>query len=251
MMKQRIFQIIVLVFWVAGCATSGQTVSKEKEGLAHYKLGLSYLNENSTQPAFLEFQKAIDMNPDDKLSHYGLGHIYFTQKKYQESLREFERVVKIDPDYSEAYNYSGTVYEAMGDLTEALKSYQKALKNKLYQTPQFVHYNIAGIYFKQQKFQEAIRELQEAVHIDPGYAQGFRSLGEIYLKIDDIKSALDSFEESAKLFPEDPFTHFKMGEIYWRTKTFQKAEIEFKKVVSLVPNSDLGKEAKKYLERRR
>ena len=250
-MRRRFFHFLVLVFFLGGCAPTGQTVSKEKEGTAHYKLGLSYLNENSMQPAFLEFQKAIDMNPDDKLSHYGLGHIYFTQKKYQEALREFERVVKIDPDYSEAYNYSGTVYEAMGDLTEALKSYQKALKNKLYQTPQFVHYNIAGIYFKQQKFQEAIRELQEAVHIDPGYAQGFRSLGEIYLKIDDLKSALDSFEESAKLFPEDPFTHFKMGEIYWRTKTFQKAEIEFKKVVSLVPNSDLGKEAKKYLERRR
>lgn len=250
-MKQIMIKITLVVLVLAGCATSGQTVSKEKEGSAHYKLGLSYLNENSTQPAFLEFQKAIDMNPDDKLSHYALGHIYFTQKKYQESLREFERVVKIDPNYSEAYNYSGTVYEAMGDLGSALNSYQKALKNKLYQTPQFVHYNIAAIYFKQQKYQEAIRELQESVHIDPGYAQGYRSLGEIYLKIDDFKSALDSFEESAKLSPEDPFTHFKLGELYWRNKAFQKAEIEFKKVVSLVPNSDLEKEAKKYLERRR
>ncbi|MFI5303154.1 MAG: tetratricopeptide repeat protein [Nitrospiria bacterium] len=250
MKKGVILLGMVIGVLFAGCATSSHTVSKEKEASAHYKLGVSYLNDNATQAAFLEFQKAIEINPKDKLAHYGLGHVYYVQNRYAESLKEFERVVKIDPEYSEAYNYSGTVYEAMGDLNSALKQYQLALKNQLYQTPQYVHYNISGVYFKQEKYQEAISELQKAVHIDPGYALAYRSLGEVYLKVGDENSALKSLEESSKLFPGDPLTHFKLGEIYLKNKLYPKADIEFKKVVSLVPDSDLAKEAKKHIERR-
>lgn len=247
--KSLCLGILLLLF--LGCATSSQGVSKEKEGSAHYKLGISYLNDNAMQAAFLEFQKAIELNPDDKLAHYALGHIFYLQKKNADALKEFERVIKIDPGYSEAYNYAGTVYESKGDLDSALKSYQKALKNKLYQTPQFVHFNIAGIYLKQKKIQESIVELQEAINIDPGYALAHRLLGEAYVMSGDDKSALHSFEESSRLSIDDPVTHFKLGELYLKEKLYVKAEGEFNKVVSLVPESDLAKEAKKYLERRR
>src|ERR1700693_1139927 len=244
--------VLIAAFFLGACATSAETMKAERESNAHFKMGVSYLNDNSLQPAFLEFQKAVELNPKDKQAHYYLGHVYFLQKKDPEAILEFERVVKLDPDYSDAYNHAGVVYETDGNLDSALKSYQKALNNKAYEKPHFVHYNIAGIYLKQNKPKEAIAEYHEAINIDPGYFLAYRALGETYLRTNDRKQGVYFLEEASKLSPEDPVTHFRLGEVYQTEKMYQKADVEFKKVIALVPpESDLAKEAKKHLEGRR
>ncbi len=240
-----------MVMLMAGCATPGQRLMKEKDASAHYKMGLAYLNDKAYQAAYLEFQKAVDSDPEDKLSHYALGTVYVHMEKNKEALKEFEIVTKIDPDYSEAYNYAGTISEFTGDLDTAEKFYKKALKNKLYQTPQFSHYHLGDIYVKKGKYQEALGEYQDALHIDPGFVEAYRASGDIFLKLGNAAAAIASFEEAVHLSPEDPENHFKLGEAYWQIKKYLKGEVEFKKVISLAPNSDLGKEAKKQLERRK
>ncbi|MHB8482222.1 MAG: tetratricopeptide repeat protein [Nitrospiria bacterium] len=250
-MKKLMLYTGLIGILLAGCATSSKSISKEKEASAHYKLGVSYLNDGGLQAAFLEFEKAIAINPNDKLSHYYLGHVYFLQKNNPEALKEFNRVIQIDPDYSDAYNYSGIVYETMGNLDLALKNYHLALKNKLYEKPHYIHLNIGRIYLAQNRLKEAITEYLEAIHIEPGYALAYRALGEAYLKTGDEKSALDSFVEAVQLSPEDPMNHFRLAEMYWKEKSYQKGEIEFKKVISLVPDSDLAKEAKNKIEGRK
>ncbi|MBI1819126.1 MAG: tetratricopeptide repeat protein [Nitrospirae bacterium] len=240
-----------MVMLLAGCASPAQRMMKEKDASAHYKMGLSYLNDKAYQAAFLEFQKAVDSDPGDKLSHYALGTVYVHMKKNQEALKEFEIVTKIDPDYSEAYNYAGTISESSGDLDAAEKFYKKALKNRLYQTPQFSHYHLGDVYLKRGKYQEALAEYQEAIHIDPGFVEAYRASGDIFLKVGDAAAAIASFEEAVHLSPDDPQNHFKLGEAYWNQKIYKKGEVEFNKVISLAPNSDLGKEAKKQLERRK
>ncbi len=251
-MKKILLAVGFFGIMLGGCATSGQSVPPEKEASAHFKLGESYLNDGALQAAFLEFQKAIGIYPKDKLSHYYLGHVYFRQKKNQDALKEFAEVIKIDPGYSDAYNYTGVIYESMGNLDLALKNFQLALKNKLYEKPHFIHYNIGQIFANQNRLKEAAAEFSEATQIDPGYADAYRALGEVYLKMGSHeKEALSHFEEAVRLAPEEPVGHFRLGEIYWKQKSYQKGELEFKKVISLFPDSDLAKEAKKQIERRK
>src|ERR1700693_6259684 len=73
--------VLIAAFFLGACATSAETMKAEKESNAHFKMGVSYLNDNSLQPAFLEFQKAVELNPKDKQAHYYLCHVYFLQKK--------------------------------------------------------------------------------------------------------------------------------------------------------------------------
>ena len=49
------------------CATT-PTVEDLKKAEAYYKLGVSYLNENKLRESFIEFQKAISLNQEDKYS---------------------------------------------------------------------------------------------------------------------------------------------------------------------------------------
>ena len=59
------FRILVWCVAVASCLYSCASVSTEsvQKASAHYQMGLSLLNDNNIQPAFVEFQKALNSIP--------------------------------------------------------------------------------------------------------------------------------------------------------------------------------------------
>ena len=60
-MRKTIFLLISLVMCLS-CATMSKEERLQKAS-AHYQLGKSYLNNNNIQPAFVEFQKALELDP--------------------------------------------------------------------------------------------------------------------------------------------------------------------------------------------
>jgi len=158
-MKKLIF-LFVIVF-VCSCATSLENVQKAN---AHYKLGVSYLNENNVQPAFIEFQKAYELNPDDKEVLNAIGIIYLLRfEDFPKAIDFFQKAVKVDHDFSEAYNNLGFAYEKSGRFDDAIDSYKKALANLLYRTPEKAYYNLGRVYYRLGRYDEAIGAHKDAI----------------------------------------------------------------------------------------
>ena len=91
------------------CATT-PTVEDLKKAEAYYKLGVSYLNENKLRESFIEFQKAISLNQEDKYSLNALGLISTRFKEYDKAINYYKRAISIDLHYSEAMNNLGVTY---------------------------------------------------------------------------------------------------------------------------------------------
>ena len=234
-------------FIPAGCSTMAKE-KRDKSGQAHYKLGISYLNDNQTQLAFIEFQKAIEANPKDRDSHYGLGHIYFVQGKFKESGEAFKKAIRIDPNYSEAHNYLGTVYERLSDPDSAIGEYQKALANPQYVTPQYAYHNLGMIYLNTNKYKEAVKYFKSALQVAPDYALAYNGLGQAYYRDGQYKEAADAFNVALKIVPEYPEARFFLGQSYFKIGSNQLAKEEFERVIQLAPDSDLAKKSKQNLD---
>ena len=121
----RLAPVFASAILFAGCAH--QVDRKQAE--AHYKLGYSFLIDQQIQPAFVEFQKAIELDPKDRDSRYALAHIYFLQQNFGEAERELKRVLKIDDRYPEAWNYLGKVYDEQGRTDLALQHFDRDRKS--------------------------------------------------------------------------------------------------------------------------
>lgn len=159
-MKKQIY-LLILIF-VCSCATT--STENMQKAIAHYKLGLSYLNENNIQPAFIEFQKAYELNPEDKEVLNAIGYIYLLKfEDFPKAIDFFQKAVKVDRDFSEAYNNLGLAYEKAGRFNDAIDSYKKALSNLLYRTPEKAYYNLGMIYYRLGKYDEAIDAHKEAI----------------------------------------------------------------------------------------
>ena len=123
--------LALLIGWLPGCATSEGSAQKSK---GYYQEGVASL-EQDQQKAFVAFQKAVTLDPDNKEARYGLGHILALQGKLPQAEQELRAATALDENYSEAYTYLGQVLEKQGRWKEAIGAFRQALTNPLYVTP--------------------------------------------------------------------------------------------------------------------
>jgi len=88
--------LALLIGWLHGCATSEEATQKSK---GYYQEGLASLDHDQ-QKAFVSFQKAVKLDPNNKEARYGLGHILAMQGKFPQAEEEFRVATALDENYS-------------------------------------------------------------------------------------------------------------------------------------------------------
>ncbi|MFQ5780216.1 MAG: tetratricopeptide repeat protein [Nitrospiria bacterium] len=251
MNRKGVFVLVLLFFSIlVGCGLTEGRIKREKEATAHYKFGVAYLRDNppSIQQAYVEFQKALKLDPRHMDAHYALGHVHFRRENYLDAIASFKKVLSIDPNYSEAYNYLGKVYEVQGKLGKAVEAYQKALENKQYATPQLPHLNLGLLYLKQEKYDEARREFQNVLRFDSDNIVAHNELGKVYHLLGNQKEAIGSYQEAIRRAPAFLDAHYNLAFSYLKDGSKNLAAKEFKKVIELSPQSQQAKESEKFLD---
>jgi tetratricopeptide (TPR) repeat protein len=98
------------------------------------------------------------------------------------------------------------------------------------------HYNIAAAYFETGKYEEAVKELQEAIRIDPQYATAYNSLGYIYIQLKQYDSAADSFRTAIDLRSDFVEAIGNLGVTYWLMGRLQEALDQFQRALEFDPS---------------
>jgi len=250
-MRLKRAMIWMLIPLCTACGMGEAQLKREREASAHYKLGISYLNDKSLQRAFIEFQKAVAIDSRHRDAYYALGHVYFMQENYPEAVNSLRKSLSIDSKYSDAHNYLGKVFEAQGKFDQAITEYQEALKNPQYDTPEKPHLNLGLVYLKQEKYDQAVRSFQNVLKISPKsefIALAQNGLGKAYFQMGKTKEAIASYQEAIRVVPDYVDAHLNLASAYLREGSKGLAAGSFKKVVELSPQSSQAKEAQKFLD---
>jgi len=155
--------LALLIGWLPGCATSEGSVQKSK---GYYQEGVASL-EHDQQKAFVSFQKALKLDPNNKEARYGLGHILALQGKLPQAEEELVTATKLDENYSEAYTYLGQVLEKQGRWTEAIAAFRQALANPLYTTPDLARFHLGQALAHESDYQGAMEAYEDALVVNP------------------------------------------------------------------------------------
>ncbi|MCX5728437.1 MAG: tetratricopeptide repeat protein [Nitrospirae bacterium] len=174
--------LALLIGWLSGCATSGESVQKSK---GSYQEGVASLDRDQ-QKAFVSFQKAVKLNPSNKEARYGLGHILALQGKLPQAEEELRAATELDENYSEAYTYLGQVLEKQGRWPEAIAAFRQALTNPLYATPDLARFHLGLSLTHEGDYQGAMEALEDALMVNPpnvSPALVNLELGRVYYKL--------------------------------------------------------------------
>jgi len=141
---------------------------RDNSVLAHHNLGLIYLIRGSLDSAEIEIKKglAIDsLAPDGYLQ---LSNIYQQQGRIREAITMLEKLQSFSPDYRGSANLLASLQMQLnsgktepGKMNDG-KSYNPAfLENRSLQ------------YYRSQKYEDAIKDLEELIKINPESRSGY------------------------------------------------------------------------------
>ncbi|MFC1744708.1 tetratricopeptide repeat protein [Candidatus Riflebacteria bacterium] len=113
-----------------------KVLEKNKEDiLAHYWLGLSYLNEMEFAPGPKYSTTAVHLprtlpgqSPESTYARMKLGRVNYMLGNFDEAIQNYEDVVAGHSDNVLAFYYLGELYEKKGKIIEAIEIYKKGLE---------------------------------------------------------------------------------------------------------------------------
>ena len=151
------------------------------EGTPEYHLfvGKYHLNLDQYDLALADFQAAAETNPRLPFVHFNLGLTYRKKQDYEHARDEFLKDAAVEPDLGLNYDELGDVYWLMENDGQAEKSYREALRRD----PRLVnsHLGLAKIYQRQQKYPQALAEVDAAGKVDPARPDIYYLRGRVLL----------------------------------------------------------------------
>jgi predicted Zn-dependent protease len=127
--------------------------------LALELLGTEYVKRGEFETALPILTHALEINRTASKSLYALGVAYVKLKRPAEAIQWLQKAAQQDPDNANIQMMLGLAYGYTNALKEAEAAFKKAYQLGGEQAAES-HLYLAGIYNKQEKYSEAVRELE-------------------------------------------------------------------------------------------
>jgi arylsulfatase A-like enzyme/Flp pilus assembly protein TadD len=200
---------------------------------ARLVLGVQYQKMGRLSSAADEFAHALSNEPDNALCAFNLAQVLEQQGKVDDALTLYHRALKIDPNFSPAHTALGVIYRKRRQRLEAIQEFERALEFG----PDFTaRYNLAGIYAFSGQLDQALKNAQEAVNLQPTLPEAYNMLGSICYLRKEMPQAEHAFLKVLELSPRSDTALTNLAEVYAQTGRVAEAKETLKRALSINPH---------------
>jgi len=205
-----------------------------KAAMASAQCGMSVDQEDTVVKALLLLNREF---PDDSRV------LYITTRYYSELAdRAARRLMNRNPDSAEAQEIVAEAYQARGEYENAMAKYRKILEQ--YPNQPGVHYQLARIILAkpptQASTEEARKELEEEVRINPSSPAAEFMLGDLAWREQKSEEAIEHFSRATKLDVTLAQPYLGLGIALNGAGRFAEAIESLKKYLQLNPEDPAG-----------
>lgn len=160
---------------------------------------------------------------------------YIQNGKIEEALQALFGNIEEDPTIIENYINAGIVLADANEIEKAERFFQKALtidpKNGV------VFYNLANVYYNQQRYQESIKLYQQALQTEIEQVDCNYMIGMAFNQLESFKLALPYLMTAAELDKDkDAEVQFQYGLVLCQLEMFNEAITQLKYVLMIDKN---------------
>jgi tetratricopeptide (TPR) repeat protein len=208
--------------------------------IAYSNRGLAKNNLGQYEAAILDFDKAIQIDPNFKNAYNNRGFAKNNLGQYEAAILDFDKAIQIDPNFKNAYNNRGFAKKNLGQYEAAILDYDKAIQID----PNFkeAYYNRGSAKDKLGQYEAAILDYDKAIQIDPNYELAYYNRGFAKNNLGQYEAAALDFEKAIKLNPNDKLNYYQCGKSKYYLKQYEAAIKDFDKCLAIDPNYTLAKD---------
>jgi tetratricopeptide (TPR) repeat protein len=194
--------------------------------------GDNLLQLHAYEEATQVFTAGIERHPESARLHVGLGIAQYSRGQHEDAVKSLCRAADLAPSDPRPYQFLGEMYGVAptlaGEITERLARFAKAHpRNALAQ----FHYAMS-LWKGQPSPPADLRQvealLRRAVTLDPKLAKAFLELGILLSDQQRYQDAIQQLQSAARLEPDLAQAHYRLAQAYQRTgqKTLADKELE-------------------------
>ncbi len=270
-----------------------------RSAATHYSLALALLGEGDAQHAALELRRSLQLKPHEPKVHLTLGAALGQLKQTDAAIQEFKEVLAADPKSITAIDWLSKAYIAEkrysvaiallkdapadeGLETDLVMAYSDSGDNERaglllahmardWPTSSIPHSGMATLYARQRRYEDANKEFQEALRLNPHddptrasyvemllsqsnfdaalpYAQEYQRshredfeacylLGVVDRELGNYAEAKTLLSSAAKINPQHYASRYNLGLVYAKSGEPAAARAQLEKAVRLDPAS--------------
>lgn len=200
-------------------------------------------------------REKLSRNPDSADAYYLLGVLRYFQGQIGETVEHLRKALSINPNHTDAATCLSVLFNDIGKYDDAKKVFEQANQtvnrknagDEVGVDRKFAvkHLELADLYFRYRRYDEAIEEYSKAALLDPRSLEIRIRRAKAYAKKGFITRAL---QELQQLKHEDPMfipAKIQLGLLHYSQGNLLDAELEWEAILEIEPKH---KEALAYLE---
>lgn len=220
-------------------------LSSPKNADEYISRGVSYALEGDYYKAIDDFDRAVELNPQDPRARYVRGIAYFGVDYYSNSWDDFNKAIELDPNYAKAY-YARAIanYDMLHSdkrYNKSISDYEKAILLGLSLDNQIDlildRSNIAWAYLDMGydyrnagEHTKAISVFTKGIEVDPDVYGLYDARGYSYYILEDYSKAVSDFTHSIELEPHD-WNYRLRGKSYSKSGEYSKGLSDYGKAI--------------------
>jgi len=225
--------VLLALALAVGCAKDPE-VSRQD----HLRRGDAFAKEKKFPEAIVEYRSALQVDPKYAEAFVGLGEAFMQIGDRKNALYAYSRAADLLPENVDVQIKAGTMYLLRREFVDAQTLADKALAREPKNVVALIlrANALAGL----MEIDQAIKEIQEAIQLEPQRGDLYANLGAIQAGMARNKEAEAAFKQAVAVDPKSPRAYSALGNFYWSIKRREDAEAAFLKAVDLEPTDLLS-----------
>ncbi|MCB0208249.1 MAG: tetratricopeptide repeat protein [Anaerolineae bacterium] len=222
----------------AAIAEFQRAIELEPNNVTAYRyLAQAYMLAGNPEKATDAYQQAATINPEAAWPRVELGKLYEERGEIGQAIIEFEQAVALEPDNADAYDHLSQAYLNQGKIDKAIAVYEQAVSLNADQA--WPHLNLGEIYLAKGNIAKATAAYQNAAALS-GDAITYLDIASSYRQYGHYEQALKYARLAATLAQDNEFVgraYREQGLIYQVQQENEKAEEQFLKALRISPTT--------------
>ena len=193
-----------------------------------------YQMQGLFEVAEIRINEALAILPDEPLLHFAKAELLFETGRFLEAARLYEELYEQQAEFAGIHLVErlAEVYRAGAAYETALDYYLKALDDEV--KPDIL-FGAAYSAFQSQKYELAIKQLEELKELDPDYFSAYLLLAESYAMTEENQQAYAAIQEGLKRDEYDKTLYLFAGKMALKNSLPIEAEQYLREAIALDP----------------
>jgi len=232
------------------CATTESQKAKENENDPQYQYqkAMVALKYGFKDEAVKYLNQAVSLDPQHFQSFKLLGLLYFEKGNLKQAIEAYQKCLEIKPDLAEAHNELGRIYWEAGQSEKAEEEFKKAVA---LDGNASASYNLADIYFKQEKLELALDYIQKCLLKKEEWPKAYNLQGVILNKMGRFSEAIGSFKKAVQIAAneaDEAVYSLNLSVAYINNKEYDKAQSLLENLLPRVEDEKIKAKITEYLK---